>query len=71
MDSSISQTQQLEDAGYCAYYRGVKRSELKTDAERRGWDEAYGEDCYYRQLWEEQQEMNSIGRNESLRPWQY
>jgi hypothetical protein len=61
----------LEDTGYCAYYQGVSRSELETEEERRGWDEAYGEDSYYRAIWEEYRELCDIGRDESLRPYLY
>lgn len=62
---------ELEHRGACAYYQGIKRAELATDAERRGWDDACGEDSYYRALWEEIQENESIGRSESLQPWQW
>ena len=69
MPSIVPHEQTLEDTGYCAYFRGVKRCELATEAEQRGWDEAYGEDCYYRELWEEAQEQDRIGRSESTQPY--
>ena len=40
-----------EDYGYIAYWRGAALADMVTDAERRGWWEAHGEDCYYREAY--------------------
>ena len=49
--AAVKFLQQLENAGYVAYYNGTKRHELVTDAERRGWaTDAAGEMAYYKAM---------------------
>lgn len=44
---------ELFNAGYAAYYHGVRRSDLATEAEQRGWDDAHGSEQYCRAMLEE------------------
>jgi hypothetical protein len=54
----IEAVENLEDAGYVAYWQGIHRTELATQAEQRGWDDAHGEDCYYRAMMAQAKEVD-------------
>lgn len=51
----------LENIGYMSFYRGVAREELETEEEQEGWDEAFGFECYTKEVWKDEEEEKKNG----------